>query len=75
MRYVHPCAEVRRESCVCDLSSPAVVGLSPNGGPFFRRNTVLFSQKPPERFATPTRPLHKLPERFVMLRPLNKLLK
>ncbi len=35
-------AEVRREICVCDLSSPAVVGMSPNGGPFFRRNTVLF---------------------------------
>ena len=45
MRSVHPCAEVRRESCVCDplASSPAVVGLSLNGGPFFRRNTVLFS--------------------------------
>jgi hypothetical protein len=49
LRSVHPCAEVRREICVCDLSSPAVVGLSPNGGPVFRRNTVLFSSRVVDR--------------------------
>ena len=46
--FVHPCAGVRREICVCDLSSPAAVGLSRNRGPIFRRiYSLVFSSLPP----------------------------